>query len=198
MEKYKQLLIEVEVLLKKQGFTKKGSSFYILKDNNWGLIDFQKSRDNSIDSLKFTINIGISSTTLRSFFEENLKDKPSIIDCNWQKRVGFLLPINKDMWWQITNDTNLASLQNEINLIILSLVIPYINSKISDINLETNWQNGISEGLTDYQRCRNLLILMKYNKRNNIDSVIENLKNNTSKLLQIDSILKELDLMRNG
>ncbi len=195
MDKYKQLLTDVEVLLKKQNFTKKGDSFYILKDNNWGLINFQKSRDNLVDSLKFTINIGISSTTLRTFFEENMNVKPSIIDCNWQKRVGFLLPINKDIWWEINNDTDLIKLHNEINSIILELVIPYISDKISDLNLEKNWQNGISEGLTDYQRCRNLLILMKCNKRNNLDTVIESLRNSYPKSLQINSILEELDLV---
>ncbi|OJW34944.1 MAG: hypothetical protein BGO54_06565 [Sphingobacteriales bacterium 46-32] len=45
MKEYKDLLKAVEIFLKQEGLTKKGNTYYLAKDGNLGVINFQRSRD---------------------------------------------------------------------------------------------------------------------------------------------------------
>src|SRR4051812_28773507 len=103
IKEYKKLLSEIGTVLSAYGFTKKGDTFFSAKNENWALIDFQKSRSSSPDKIVFTITIGICSVALRRFANEDLSVNPKIEDCHWKKRIGMLLPINNDFWFQIDN-----------------------------------------------------------------------------------------------
>jgi uncharacterized protein DUF4304 len=65
MEEYKVLLVDISEALKGIGFEMKGDTFCIYNSNNWGLINFQKSKSSCNDIVSFTINIGICSNSLR-------------------------------------------------------------------------------------------------------------------------------------
>jgi hypothetical protein len=176
MDLYKLLINHLGVKLKSLGFTKNRTTFYTKKENNWGLINFQKSRSNEPGETKFTINIGVCSEKVRSFLEEKTTSKPEIEGCHWQNRVGFLLPQKKDYWWKIYSDTDIEALENEIENVIVTYCIPEIDNYISDESLERSWSNGISPGVGELQRYIYLTTLLKSYERPNLTTVAKALK----------------------
>ena len=160
-ELYKELIKEISSLLKEKHFSRKGNCFYLRQGNNWGLIDFQKSRKSSSDEVIFTINVGICSGALLEFFSpELLEKKPSIEVCQWRERLGFLLPDRQDRWWTV-REGPIDSLMAELTSYLLKIAIPEIKAHLDDKQLCNEWLSGKSPGLTDIQRLMNLSVLLK-------------------------------------
>src|SRR5579862_3193905 len=114
MEKYKYLIEKIKDELKILGFTKKGSTYYTRESNNWGLINFQKSRHSSNDQILFTIDLGVCSEKIANFLSHLSVGKPGIESCHWKERIGFLMDQRKDYWWEINSDTDIEPVSNEI------------------------------------------------------------------------------------
>ena len=162
LERYKELIKVISSLLKEKGFSRKGTCFYLRRGNNWGLLDFQKSRKGIVGETIFTVNLGICSGRLLEFLSPDLlEQKPSIEACHWRERVGFLLPERQDKWWSIRSTGPLNSLVNELKDCLDQAAIPAIEQHLSDEQLCSEWLSGKSPGLTDIQRLMNLSVLLK-------------------------------------
>jgi hypothetical protein len=200
MEQYRLLLAEVGAFLKAPGFSKKGNTCYIQKEGNFGLINFQKSISSTKHQVKFTINIGVASGFLlragiNGFI---ISGKPSITDCHWKMRIGFLMPVKKDFWWEIDGVTPVGRMAEDIITNLQSLVIPEILRNISDKDLIEEWIQGRGEGITEFQRYVYLTILLKFYQDERLARVIEELKSySKGTSIEIAAIehLKELDLL---
>lgn len=174
MEDFKSVITEVNAYLKNYGFKKHKDTFFIKKDNNWGLINFQKSKDPG--NTKFTINLGVVSGVLRDFIQgEKLLDTPDLTECHLCKRIGDLLPEGTDYWWQIDNTESFGTLVNEINEVLKSIAIVEIHKNISDEMLLQQWIKGSSPGITEYQRLEYLAILLKFYADDRFQIAAENL-----------------------
>jgi hypothetical protein len=175
MNKYKELVLRIGRCLKAKGFFKKGDTFYLSRNNNWGLINFQKSIGNVPSETTFTINLGVSSTALRNFDGEDVRTKPSIEDSHWRKRIGFLLPSKQDFWWRIDGNTSLEKLQNEIIDLIITVAIPEVEQHISDEDLLRMWLMGQADGLTEFQRFIYLTTILKIYDERSLPIVVNEL-----------------------
>lgn len=161
MKEYKKLLATLGQLLKSEGFYKKGETFYIQTEGNWGIINFQKSRDSTKVESKFTINLGVWSKNVAASLDDVAYDKPEIEVCHWSKRVGFLLPQNRDFWWIVSETTPLdEKLIDELKDIVKTKAIPEIKNHASDESLKNDWISGHSEGITEFQRYSYLTALL--------------------------------------
>lgn len=176
MDKYKLLITEISNVLKPLNYKKSGETFFYNKDNNIGIIGFQKGRSSNATATLFTINLGIYSSALKVFDRLGLKSKPGISDCHWRKRVGFLLQKKQDYWWEINDRTSTSSLITEITNILIELAIPEIQKYITDESLEKYWMAGVSEGLTEQQMYLYLIALLKFYNRENLQTKVEELK----------------------
>lgn len=176
LDKYRSLLAEVNNALKPMNYKKSGNAFYCTKDNNIGIIEFQKGRSNTVSSILFTINLGIYSKALKVFDSFDIKSKPSISDCHWRMRIGFLLPQKQDYWWEINDKTSLSNLIVEIINILKELAIPEMQKYITDESLEKSWMAGVSEGLTEQQMYLYLIALLKIHNREALQVKVEELK----------------------
>lgn len=178
---YKELIKKVSLYLKSIGFEQKADTFYINKANNWGLINFQKSRSSTSFVTLFTINLGISSSILREAAGINLSKKPAIEECHWNERIGFLLDQKEDFWWKIEADTNLDKLSAEIVMVLNKFAIAEIDKHIKDESLESEWLNGKGAGLTDLQIYVNLTTLLKLKGSDILPKVIETIRKDIDK-----------------
>ena len=176
MEAYKRMISEINNAIKPLGFKKKGDTFFYTQENNLGLINFQKSNKSSSESITFTINAGVYSNSLHILDSPGMESKPSLSDCHWLTRVGFLLPENKDFWWYINSNTVLSDLKDEIIYLLTSVVIPEIKKHISDDSLLEDWMKGISSGLTEPQMYLYLIGMLKQKNSNILHAKVAELK----------------------
>ncbi len=173
MGEYKKVLGAMAGLLKAEGFANKGDTFFLLRESNWGVINFQKSKDSSSATTKFTINLGVFSTALGKALGGSSNDRPAIEDCHWKKRAGFLLPQKRDYWWIVGDDNAPTEIISEISTLLKKTVIPDLKSHITDDKLKQEWLSGISEGLTEFQRYIYLTTLLKLSNDERLGAVVE-------------------------
>jgi hypothetical protein len=148
--------------LRKIGFKKSKYSFYIIKNDNWGIINFQRSQENDKNLFRFTINLAVVSKRILGFFKNLENNKiPDVWDSQWRVRLGELMPEKKDKWWIINEETNITEFSRLLLSLINEFALPSIFKYISDQSLMDLWLGGKSPSLTEYQRLLNLAVLLK-------------------------------------
>lgn len=193
MDKFKHLLTELTSLLKAYGYSKKGNTFFLNGNGNWGLIEFQKSKSNLPGTISFTINIGVFSSVLwEKLGYGKPKEKPDTPMCQWTMRIGFLMPQKKDHWWQINDQHDIKLIIDEISKVLVELGIPQVNLHLSDEGLINAWLNKESGGLTDYMRLMNLVTLLKLKDNPILPATIKELRSIAKDSAMVMSINEHL------
>lgn len=67
-EKFKELVKALAPLLKGYGYKRQGQTFRIRRDDNWGVVFFRPEKWSTKTELQFTINLGIFSQAIDSFY----------------------------------------------------------------------------------------------------------------------------------
>ena len=176
MEKYKSLMNAVDSLLKAANYRKKGTSFFYDKDDNIGLINFQKSRDSTATSTLFTINLGVYSKTLKIFDYFDIGSYPTSSDCHWSERIGFIMEKKRDFWWEVNEYTSITNLIAGITSVIINLAIPEIEKHISDESLEKYWTENLQQDPLNIQTYIYLIALLKTHDKPSLQSRIDEAK----------------------
>lgn len=162
MDIFKELIKALTPILKPMGFSKKGNSFYLEAGKNYGIVNFQKSRDSTKDVTKFTINFGIYSDTLGQLqYGYNNSVKPEVEQCHWEARVGSFMPGSPDYWWNVNTSENLSGITSNVMEAVQSIVVPEINKRLSDEGLINSWMNESYAGTTEIGRFKYLTTLLK-------------------------------------
>lgn len=133
------------------GFKRKGSSFYIKRDCNVGILNVQKSRWNTKEQISFTINVGIFCNRIAQFVDGVENDHPCVWDCHLKQRIGFLMPDKKDMWWSLTSE-EAPGLREQVASLVSDIAIPYVQNHMSDDALYALWMAGECPGVRNVQR----------------------------------------------
>ena len=162
--KYNELIKKAQNSLNKFGFKKRGTTFYQKKGKNFGLIEFQKSGKSTKNKTIFTINLGVCSGALSKFYNSEEISSPKWMDCHWQMRIGRLMPEKKDHWWEISSPS--GDFSSEIISLLENKAVPAIKKHITDTELLNAWLEGKYYGLTEFQRFKNVLVLLKSLNRN--------------------------------
>jgi hypothetical protein len=179
MDIFKSLIKEISPSLKQIGFIRNGNSFYLKYDKNYGIINFQKSRDSTESLISFTINFGIYSAILGHLPDDyNDSTKPKVEQCQWWARVGMFMPDQPDCdyWWKIsTSDSdNLDKIILNVKEAIQNFVIPELNKRLSDEELIKCWLEEEYAGTTEVGRFKYLTTLLKAKGENDIlNDVVE-------------------------
>jgi len=173
METYKKIISSVSIVLKEFGFNRKKENFILKKNNNIGIVNFQKSRDSTASTILFTINIGVYIHSLSMFNNMDMDNDPVIDGCQWKERIN---PLNES-WWKIDEKIDIEKVTNEVINVLKTVAIPNIEKNIVDENLEKRWQSGLSGGLSEQQRQLYLIALLKANNRDGWKHLLEHLLN---------------------
>jgi hypothetical protein len=162
MDLFKELINALTPILKPMGFSKKGNSFYLEAGKNYGIVNFQKSRESTKDVVKFTINCGVYSDTLgRLQYDYNSSAKPEVEQCHWEARVGSFMPGSPDYWWNISASENLSGIVTNVIKTVQSIIVPEINKRLSNEGLINSWMNDTYAGTTEIGRFKYLTTLLK-------------------------------------
>jgi len=158
---FNQFISEVAQDLKPRGFSRKRNTFYKRAGQNWGLVNFQKSLSSRTDVITFTTNLAVASGTLLRFYSGRETDvAPSLERCHWRMRLGYLID-KRDVWWTVNSTTVVYDIRREICGYLVELGIPEIDKFIDDEALRDLWLAGRSAGLTNLERLKHLLVLIK-------------------------------------
>lgn len=174
-DRFKELINSLKPFFKSNNYLKKGSSFYCLKEGNYGLIAFQKSVSSNASQVVFTINMGIYSQLLAHFFApERSKLQASLGDCHWTDRVKeHLAPFN-EKWWRIDAKVSVLELSEEVqNHLKKSMAV--IEHYISNKKQQSLWLSGKSPGIIPLHRLMYLSVLLKDSGDNRLESVKDEL-----------------------
>lgn len=164
MDTFKDIIKLFIPILKEAGYNKKGNSFYIESGKNYGIINFQKSRESNKELLRFTINFGIFSYALgilEYYNSDSITLKPEVDKCHWHARVGAFKPGSPDYWWEVYNSDNLNIVVPDVRVAIECLIIPEINKRINDDDLLNCWMTGLYAGTTEIGRFKYVTTLLK-------------------------------------
>lgn len=163
IEIFKELIKDLKPLMKTIGFINKGSAFIKRLEDNFGVINFQKSRDRNAEFLKFTLNFGVYSDILGKFEYYESKINPGIIDCQWQARMGKFMDGKPDYWWKIYKSDNTDDLITQVHNQITDVVLPEINKRSSINGLINCWLNENQYGTTEIGMFKYVTTLLKVN-----------------------------------
>lgn len=155
--------------LKSEGFRANGTKLIRKVGEVLILLQFQRSQWNSKDECRFTINVGISLDALRTYFDDEQSggsDEISREMCHWHRRIGWLLPVQSDVWWTIHEDDDAELLSSEISTAIMNSVLPQLESLTKAEAFVKLWKSEKLSGLVEYQRLLNLARLLTVLGRN--------------------------------
>jgi len=152
---FKKVVEESAKSIAHLGFKRNGLKISKCLDGNCALIEFQKSRDNTADRIKFTINLAVICGKLLELFQPPL-EKAGSADSHFWNRSGGLLGGEPDKWWELTPSTNEKVLMNEISSLVREKAAPYVLQYVRSDALIQLWKSGKSPGLTHKQRLQYL------------------------------------------
>jgi hypothetical protein len=136
-EIYKELVKDrISPALRDLGLKGSAGRYHLPSDGHWALIGFQKSAYSNAEHIKFTVNVlvvsreewdGIRAT--RSHYPE----KPTA-GTHWaagaQARIGALMPIGEDYWWDLLPSTSTDELSNNVLGTIRDYALPWMRQQI--------------------------------------------------------------------
>lgn len=162
MDIFKELIASITPTFKQMGFVKKGNNFYLETGKDYGVVNFQKSRESTKDVVKFTINFGVYSDVLGKYeYDYNNSVKPKVGQCHWWARVGDFMPGSPDFWWEANVLDALNIVTPSVIETVQNIIMPELNKRLSDEGLINCWMNETFAGTTEIGRFKYLTILLK-------------------------------------
>lgn len=158
-EAFKTVLNASAEPLRANGFRRRAHTF-TLQHGNWGVLQFQKFRGDTLGDLVFTINVGLASEWLRRFEGRAPTESPKEKECHLRIRVGEFLPPYREIWWRVKDQESLDTTVREVRSALERTAIPFVLGHLQDQTLRDMWLEGKSPGITPLQRLRNLNLLL--------------------------------------
>ncbi len=187
-----QFILKITEFLKKSGFKKSCNYFYKKNNNNWEVINIQKSKDNKS---KFTFNTGIFLKTLGDFYQFDENRKLEIDDLHWKKRIGQFHETKSDLWFEINNNDHLHTVYQVVSKLFEEVILPKLENICDDSEMERIWVSNADSGTTEFLRLLNLTVLLCKREAENKNTYIEDLKEYAKKnKLSIEYHLKLLNV----
>lgn len=154
-ETFREVIVRAASHAKSHGFKRQGQTLRKIWGGNAAIIEFQRSRDNTSTSLRFTINIAIVCGLLIDQGYTPI-EKTKSYNGHLIQRIGYVLPSKYDTWWEIDEMTRKDNIVSEILGVVLDYAVPFLEKHISNEAMIDLWSSGTSPGITDFQR-QNLL-----------------------------------------
>ena len=141
----------VHDLLAPREFKKKGLVFSRTLSDVVHFIALQSSGSSTAEELQLTVNLGVLVPSLCEAWSPH-----DVWSSHWQQRLGFLLPMPSDRWWQIRSEREASVAAAEIVAGLLDYGLPKLDTLPTKAALAELWRTGQSPGLTEVQRKRSL------------------------------------------
>lgn len=145
---YKQIVASAtHELLASRQFKKKALVFSRAFPDVVQFVTLQSSTSSTATELKLTVNLGVLIPSL------NEAGRPrDVWSSHWNQRLGALLPMPSDRWWQISSDQEASVAAGEIVAGLRDFGLPILDELTTKAALVALWQSGRSPGITEGHR----------------------------------------------
>lgn len=129
----------VAPLLCTSGFKRSGLHFERYAGDYRAYVGIQKSRDNTRDSVSFTMNLSVYSQRAVNDRMEALTEARGrwgskvltfAISGEWRVRIGELLPGGQDKWWTLDNPARMDAVADEVVEALSGFGLPVIEREL--------------------------------------------------------------------
>lgn len=118
----------VSVLLAPVGFKRRAPHFWRATGGIYQAVHFQASQWGTSSQGRFTVNLGISSPTLYSSFTgREFPKNPATVLWPVSARIGSLMPSHCDLWWEVSERTDLDALGIEVAGTLRDHALPFFD-----------------------------------------------------------------------
>jgi hypothetical protein len=160
-QEYAKIIAEqMHSVLKPMGFRKSGLNFSAEREDVILMVQLQKSTKTTASKLVATVNLGVFSRTLGSK-QPYPVNKPTIPQCHWSERIGFLLSAQHDVWWEVSGREQAVAVGAEIAGLLQKHALPAMEEVDSTARLQALWEKGRSPGLGEMERQQYLELLTR-------------------------------------
>ncbi len=128
---------DIAPALRALAFKGSGSRYSLPDPESWALLGFQSSRFNTSESLTLTVNLCAVSRLVwesRRREQSHLPERPSpgtfYGHSVWSCRLGHLMPINKDVWWDLHVDAAAKNVASEVVAAISAYGLPALRERL--------------------------------------------------------------------
>jgi hypothetical protein len=112
--------------LKERGFKRSKGTFHRAVDDNWEIVNFQKSKYSHADEVSFTINLAIAYKCLTEGQHGWPKGKrPPEHRAELRERVGNLLN-GRDTWWRVSAGADTEELADAMRTALDRYALPWL------------------------------------------------------------------------
>lgn len=170
---HKEFEKKIANILRINGFTGSGNTYYLFKNDSCGVIMIQNAKTETLGCFKFTLNFGVSLNVIRQFYESARKE-PEFDECQWKIRIGQFMEERNDVWWIIENESDVFDIITDFE-VRLKLLLPQFLIKISEGVLKEEWLKGKATGITEFERLQYLTILLKKDKSPDLEKAVNEL-----------------------
>ncbi len=117
-------------LLKAHGYRKSGRSFHVRAGEVLKVVAFQSSMWNMPDSARFTINLNVALPFFHeAFMGQPFPGNPASAVPIVGKRIGHLMPVRRDYWWELTPSSDVAQIASDVNQALSLYGIPFLDAE---------------------------------------------------------------------
>ncbi|HEY3899443.1 MAG TPA: DUF4304 domain-containing protein [Chthoniobacter sp.] len=130
---------------KSQGFRRRSPHLYREASDVFHCIHFQASQWGSRESGRFTVNLGITSASIyRHWTGRPLPANPATALWPIQQRIGAVCGEPRDLWWDVSSDSDVPALAADICQRIQNSGLPFFSRYPSTDAILDEVQRGIT------------------------------------------------------
>lgn len=157
---FEQMLKEVAATLSEEGVKKRGRDLVWQSDECWGVLHFQKDRQDLLEEQKFTVDVGIASKRILRFDSIAGDRAPHAHECCWRRRLGQILKNPTDLWWSITDHWTFRNAVDDVTDLLQKEAMPAMKQLMNDRALVKLPGNQWGAFLSEFAALRFKAILL--------------------------------------
>jgi hypothetical protein len=177
--------VGIHPLLKQEGFAKSSRTFRRSRTKCVQIINVQGSWFNYKDEGKFTVNLAVyfpEAAKIHGSFR--ITDRPLDSDCIVRQRIGHLLPVQRDYWWDLDSKSDLDKIAQKVASACMDCGLLWLNEhstiegaiKFSLSQKTPYWASIFSLLLGNRENAKQYLLeaIMKASQNPGLQSRLEN------------------------
>lgn len=135
---------ELREMFKSRGYRKSGLAYHRRVDENFAVVQFQRSQRSSASLVDFTVNLGVFSALVQRevgklTWVPEVRRAPTESACHLRLRIGSLMTNREDRWWKVDTASARPGEAGELIELLEQRAFPLLEKHVTDEGLRDYW-----------------------------------------------------------